>query len=209
MKLCPSQNEEMVQTGALCFSSPYIHREDLRLSIIQHPSWNINQDPNPPIFDLTLADFIGPNKKAKMLFIMGEKSRQNDIAAHFRALYDGTPKEYPNGAMMLFIPLNEGTTYSPEERTKYIFNHESFLGEEAVLCIGGLNDLNSIIKLKNDQQITIRMLLKSIPATQGMTRSQLFQFVEPNASGIITMATYQAQDKSHIEARKHTLEAEL
>ncbi len=53
------------------------------------------------------------------------------------------------------------------------------------------------------------MLLKSIPATQGMSRSQLFQFVEPNSSGVITLATYQIQDQHIVEARKPTLETEL
>jgi hypothetical protein len=76
-----------------------------------------------------------------MLFITGEKKKQNEIAAHFHALYDGTPKEYPNGTMMIFISLNEGTNYSPEEHTHYIFKHESFLGDEATLCIGGLQDI--------------------------------------------------------------------
>lgn len=209
MKLCTSQNEEMVQIGALCFSSMYIYREDLRLNIMQHSTWNPTNAPNPPVFDFLLSDFIGPNKKTKMLFIIGEKSRQNEIAAYFRNLYDGSPKEYPNGAMMVFIPLNEGTTYTPEERSRYIFNHETFLGDEAALCIGGLQDLNTKIKLKNDMTITIRMLLKSIPATQGMCRSQLFQFIEPNASGMVTLATYQSQDKKYVEERQLTLEQEI
>ncbi len=50
-----------------------------------------------------------------MLFITGEISRQNEIAAYFHNLYDGTPKEYPNGTMMLFIPLNKGTIYSQKK----------------------------------------------------------------------------------------------
>lgn len=50
-----------------------------------------------------------------------------------------------------------------------------------------------LIRLKNDQVISIRMLLKSIPATQNMCHSQLFQFIEPNSSGMVTLATYQAQ----------------
>jgi hypothetical protein len=202
IKLFPSQNEEMVQIGALCFSSIYIYREDLRINIMQHPTWNPTNKPNMPVFDLVLSDFIGPNKKTKNIFITGEKSRQNEIAAYFRTLYDGTPKEYSNGAMMVFIPLNEGTLYTPEERTRYIFNHESFLGEEDALCISGLQDINTKIRLKNDQIITIRMLLKSIPATQGMSLSQLFQFIEPNVSGMVTLATFQSQDKPLIEARQ-------
>ena len=87
MKLCPSQNEEIVQIGALCFSSPYIYREDLRLSIIQHHTWNITKDPNPPIFDLVLSDFIGPTKKTKMLFIVGENRNNRTLqitSAHMK-----------------------------------------------------------------------------------------------------------------------------
>jgi hypothetical protein len=209
IKRCPSQNEEMIQVGALCISSPYMYREDLRLSIIQHPSWNPSKEEDPPIFDFTLSDFNGPSKKTKMIFVNAEKSKQNAVSTFFRTLYDGSPKEYPNGAMMMYIPLNEGTLYTPEERLRYIFNYESFLGEEAALCIGGLNDLNTPIRLQNDQMTTVRMLLKSIPATQGMSRSQLFQFVEPNASGMVTMATYQHTNKEFIESRKITLEAEI
>jgi hypothetical protein len=111
--------------------------------------------------------------------------------------------------MMVFLPLTEGSLYTPEERHRFIFNHESFLGNEAALCIGGLNDLNTLIKLKNDQETTIRMLLKSIPATQGMSRPQLFQFVEPNSSGMVTLASYQECDKALVEERKLTLEQEL
>jgi hypothetical protein len=209
IKLCPSQNEEMVQIGALCFSSIYSYREDLWINIMQHPSWNPNNDPNPPVFDLIHSDFIGPSKKTKMVYITGEKSRQSEIAAYFCSLYVGAPKEFPNGATMMFIPLNEGTAYSPEECTRYIFNHESFLVDEAALCIGGLQDINTKIRLKNDQIMTIRMLLKSIPATQGMSQSQLFQFIEPNTSGMVTLATYQSKDKLLVEARQQSLESKL
>lgn len=89
-------------------------------------------------------------------------------------MYDGTPNEYPIGAMMLFITLTKGTTYTPKEHRHYIFNHNSYIGTEAAVCIGGLNDLNTIITLKTNRTITIHMLLKSVPATQGMGKSQLF-----------------------------------
>jgi hypothetical protein len=96
-----------------------------------------------------MADFIGTGKKTKMLFVTAEKSKQNELTKFFRELYDGSPKEYPNGAMMIFIPLTEGTVYSPEERQKFIYNHECFLGDEAATCIGGLQDLNNTVKLRN------------------------------------------------------------
>lgn len=34
MKMCPSQNEEMVQIGDLWFSSIYMYKEDLWLNIM-------------------------------------------------------------------------------------------------------------------------------------------------------------------------------
>jgi hypothetical protein len=209
MKLCPSQEEEMVQVGALCFSSIFIYREDLKQSIIQHPLWTTKHTDDPPIFDIYLADFTGPSKKTKMLFISAEKSKQNVVATFFRDLYDGSKRDYPNGAMMLFVPLYDGVNYSPEQRNKIIYNHESFLGAEEAISIGGLADLNTPIKIKGGHEIPLRLLLKSLPATQGMSRSQLFQFVEPNISGVITLATFQSVDKEYIEKRKLTLEAEI
>jgi hypothetical protein len=39
LKLCPSQAEEMVPVGALCFSNLFMHREELKCSIMLHPLW--------------------------------------------------------------------------------------------------------------------------------------------------------------------------
>jgi hypothetical protein len=83
MKLCPNQEEEMVQIGALCFSSIFIYRDDLKQSIIHHPLWTSKHANHPPIFELYTADFTGSSKKTKMLFISAEKSKQNEVAAFF------------------------------------------------------------------------------------------------------------------------------
>jgi hypothetical protein len=42
-----------------------------------------------------------------------------------------------------------------------------------------------------------------------MSRPQLFQLVEPNNSGVTTLATFQTQDRPHIENRKGNIETEL
>ncbi len=209
LKACSSNSEEMVPIGALCFSSIYINRDDLKVSIQHHPSWIFKNDESPPIFDLHPMDFIGPNKKSKMIFVTSEKSKQQQLSEYFQTLYDGSCKEYPNGAMLLFIPLLENTQLTPEYRNKIIYNHERYLGEEAAICIGGLQDLKNITTLKNGMKIPLRMLLKSIPASQGMSRPQLFHFVEPNSSGMVTLATFNASDKTYIETRKHSLETEI
>jgi hypothetical protein len=37
IKLCPSQEEEMIPLGALCYRNVLMHREDLKEAIYQHP----------------------------------------------------------------------------------------------------------------------------------------------------------------------------
>jgi len=73
--------------------------------------------------------------------------------------------------MILFIPLTESTHYSPEYRTKILFNQDKFNGEEAAVCIGALQNLKTVIKLKNDSKVTLQSLLKGFPTTPGMNRS--------------------------------------
>jgi hypothetical protein len=106
LKLCPSQTEEMVPVGALCFSSLFMHREEIKRSILLHPSWN-HEDTDEPIFDIYVSDFLASPKKTKMLFVSAEKSKQEKIITFMKELYDGEPKQYPQGSMMLFIPLTE------------------------------------------------------------------------------------------------------
>jgi hypothetical protein len=48
-------------------------------------------------------------------------------------------------------------------------------------------------------------LIKSIPASSGMIRPQLFQHVKPNVSGVVTMATFQKQDSELVHARQKQL----
>jgi hypothetical protein len=59
VKLSVSQNEGMVKIGALCFSSQFMFRDDLKQAIINHPSWNSDKMENPPIFDIFPASFSG------------------------------------------------------------------------------------------------------------------------------------------------------
>jgi len=84
-----------------------------------------------------------------------------------------------------------------------------YLGEETALCIQGLCSLSTPIKLKNDQIVPLRMLLRSLPASKGMTRSQLFQLVENNPTGMVVLATYQHCDKALVHAKKESLEQEI
>ena len=59
--------------------------------------------------------------------------------------------------MMLFIPLHDNIEASYCQ--KVIFNQNKYLGDETALAIQGLNNLCTIIKLKNDQTVSLWMLL--------------------------------------------------
>jgi hypothetical protein len=113
LKLCPSQVEEMVQIGALCYSHMLMNREVLKAAIIKHDLWKPDDDTDPPIFDLYLSNFIADQKKTKMLFVSSEKSKRTQVIKLFKTIYDSSPKEYPNGSTMVFILLTEGTHTSP------------------------------------------------------------------------------------------------
>ncbi len=205
---CPNTEDEMVQIGALCYGSEYIFREDLKAAIQEHSMWTFPSMQTPPIIQLSKGDFRGPKKSTKMIFVHTERAKQHEVGKVFSKLYDGTSKQYPNGIMMLFIPLYDHIIHEPSYRQKVIYNHERYLGEEEALCIHGLQDFNMIVTLKNGQHVSLRMLLRSIPATQGMSRPQLFQLIETNSQNII-IATYQKSDRAHVAARKMTLETDL
>jgi hypothetical protein len=63
--------------------------------------------------------------------------------------------------------------------------------------------------LKNQQHITIRFLLRSLPATQGMSRPQLFQLAETNETREAIVVTYQREDREHVQSRLITLQNDI
>jgi hypothetical protein len=93
--------------------------------------------------------------------------------------------------------------------TKILFNHEKYLGDETLFCIGGFQDLNTMINLKNNKQVTICHLLKSLPASSGMSRPQLFQQAEPNIATMVTIVTFLGQDYELVIAWQAALETEI
>jgi hypothetical protein len=94
-----------------------------------------------------------------MIFVCAEKSKQVEVGAVLSNLYDGMSKDYPNGIMLLYIPLNDNIMYDPSYRRKVMFNHDNYIGNKAALCIQGLNDLNTTVTLKSNLQVTICLLL--------------------------------------------------
>jgi hypothetical protein len=106
--------------------------------------------------------------------------------------------------MMIFIPMDELYSSSYDFHHKLQFNHENFIGEETLFCIGGFKNLNTLIKLKNGKSITLRHLLESLPASAGMSRPQLFQQAEPNHGAMVTIVTSKLRIKIWSWHAKHS-----
>ena len=185
IKLCSSQAEEMVPLGALCYSNVLMHREDLKEAFYNHLLWKTQFPTNSPIIDIYLGDFLASGKKEKMLFVSGEKSKQEELTKFFNILYNGDSKQYHNASMMLFIPFTEGMHMSQQYRYNILLNHLQNNDQGDVLAIGGLQDLSR------------------------MSHPLLFQHFQPNSSKSIHVAVFQKMDRDYVLARKNTLEAEL
>jgi hypothetical protein len=83
------------------------------------------------------------------------------------------------------------------------------LGDEEGITIFGLHDLDMLTTLKNQQNITIRKLLWCLPVTQGMSRPQLLQLVETNATREAIVVIYQKADRELVQARLSTLQNDI
>jgi hypothetical protein len=84
-----------------------------------------------------------------MIFIHTEKSKRHEVANVLATIYDGTSKPYPNGTMLLFIPLYDNIQYDASYRQKVLYNHEQYLGDEEGISIYGMQDLDMLTVLKN------------------------------------------------------------
>jgi hypothetical protein len=73
--------------------------------------------------------------------------------------------------MLFFIPFSSKleNNYTDEQRTKSLFNHTTFIGNEDCMAIYGLASLSNKVMLKDGSTITICTLLKSLPASPGMS----------------------------------------
>jgi len=213
IKLCCSQDEEMSMIGNLCYGSLFLHRNDLLKTILNLPEWaQLNQGKEKPIvIDLVVKPFKSPGKPSDMIFVRSERSTKDEATKFFLKLYDGTPKRYPRGDMFLFIPITSklDAEYTDAQRAKYLFNHQAYLGDEDCFAIFGLSNLETLLTLKDGKLTTIRTLLKSLPASEGMSRPRLFQVVDLVPSQDCVLVTFQRSDRPLVEERQFALDVEL
>jgi hypothetical protein len=77
------------------------------------------------------------------------------------------------------------------------------------MCIHGLQDVDTIIKLKDSQEVMLFMLLRSLLASHCMSRPQLFQLVEPNPAGAVVVVTFQQCDRDFTLNRRMDLKSDI
>jgi hypothetical protein len=155
IRFSSSQTEELITIGLLLYSSVFLFRENLKENITKDDGWNPDEEDFPFIFDLSLREFAGPQKRVPMIFVSAEKSKAEQAVRVFSSIYNGAHKDYPNNAPMLFIPLLR-MDHSPEYRKKLIYNHEAFLGDEDAITVTGIKCLDSLIVCKHcETPITI------------------------------------------------------
>jgi len=65
-----------------------------------------------------------------------------------------------------------------------------------------------VVTLKSGKSVSLHLLLKSIPASEGMSCPQLFQQAEPNSGAQVTIVSFQDQDREVI-TRQSTLTDEI
>lgn len=108
-----------------------------------------------------MKPFRGSSNAVDMIFVRAERSKKDEARKVLQELYDSTPKAYPQGKMLLFIPvksrLEEG--YTPSQRDKFLFHHNKYLGMEDCMAIFSFKDLNTMIMLKTGVKVTLHMLL--------------------------------------------------
>jgi hypothetical protein len=169
------------------------------------------QREKPIVIDLVVKPFKSPGRSVDMIFVRAERSKKELVQEFLLNLYDGTPKKYPRGDVLFFIPVASKLEhdYTDEQRTKYIFNHTTFVGDEDCMAIFGLADLCNEVKLKDGSIIAVRTLLKCLPASPGMSRNRLFQVVDKNPSYDCVIVTFQKCDRALVEDRKFGFEQEI
>jgi hypothetical protein len=123
-----------------------------------HLSWrslwvNLNSNRAKPILiDLVIKPFHGSNKSVKIIFVHTARSKKNEARSLIQETYNGTPKAYPWGGILIFIlvPSKLEEDCMPQQHDLSISGHEQYLREEDGAVIFGLKCLKKkgkIIKI--------------------------------------------------------------
>ena len=214
-RLSISQNEEMRVIGCLLYSNHFINRDLLTTAIMDDKEWNPEDEDDYGKFHISLRNFSSDSKETsiRILFVSAEVSRMEKMTNFFSSLYDGSAKRYPYCTPFLFIPLYK-CNLSSEFRSQLIRMHQDRIGEQVTaITIKGWRSLSSPILVQapdgSTLPSTVKELLLSLPASQGMVTPYLFTNIEPQANSDFFLAVYASANEALLEERLKSLSKDI
>jgi len=153
------QTADMVRIGFLSRVRNFTFRDDLQNFITSSPEWKSD----PFQFRMYFDAFTVKNQTAYVLMVDAERPKIEVGLQFFQTYYNGKQRFSPNCIDYLFLPLYK-KSYTEQDRTKIITDHDYHIGTNSIVAIKGLQPLDNLIKLVSGVHTTIRKLLLSIPA---------------------------------------------
>jgi hypothetical protein len=168
-----------VPIGLLCHGSLFLHREELKSAILNHPLWKPNPDSAAPIFNIYIGDFLAAGKKTKMLFVSAECSRQEEVSNLFKALYDGTQKAYLMFYLLKNMKFNRITGLG-KSSSSYDSTQDGQTGQgvlQGSSSAAPIYILNSGVSLRTYQELRKGCAFKD-PISGNLIHDKAVQFVD-------------------------------
>ncbi len=186
------QTADMVRIGFLSRVRNFTFRDDLQNFITSSPEWKSD----PFQFRMYFDAFTVKNQTAYVLMVDAERPKIEVGLQFFQTYYNGKQRFSPNCIDYLFLPLYK-KSYTEQDRTKIITDHDYHIGTNSIVAIKGLQPLDNLIKLVSGVHTTIRKLLLSIPAPNTIS-GHLFLQIErqPVENWIYVASTLQMRQKS-------------
>lgn len=125
----------------------------------------------------------------------------------FQQCFSGECPDSPNDLTFLFFPLYKNS-YTEEEHSRIIFDHDHFKEGVSVVAIQGVGDLNNIVNLNHGVHMTIRKLVLSIPS-QGTTSGKLFIQIKWQANSAWLLCCFHSSDAAKVTLHLGQLESLL
>ena len=198
------QTSDMVRVGFLSRVRTFTYRDDLCTYIMNSNQWKDN-----PFHFRLYFDTFSTNAKGSLTYVlMVDVDRPNiDIGLTFlQKFFDGDLYHSPNKIAYLFFPLYR-KNYSDDERLTIIKDNDHFTEGVSVVALSGLNDLNTVVHLKQGMTTTIRHLLLAIPAQTSVNK--LFLQIERQPSNHWLLCCFYSTDATKVSLRLGALEALL
>jgi hypothetical protein len=153
--------------------------------------------------------FTAGTKNKISFMLMIDVDRPNIEIGHnyFSKYFDGETPTSPNNIPYLYLPLH-WKQYTDNKRLQIITDNEHHAGNSSVVALQGIQDIDTVVKLANGINTTIRKLLLSIPA-DGTSKGKLFVQIEKQANHAWKLCCFPSIDAAKVTIQLNTLKEPL